>query len=61
MNADDVILDFTPDISNAAGDGCITVPESAVGSGMPVIAVPAGVFAFALRIGRMLRPGVARR
>jgi nucleoside-diphosphate-sugar epimerase len=42
-------------IYNVAGDGRLTVHEIARRLGKPVVAVPAGVLAFALRVGRMLR------
>lgn len=42
-------------IYNVAGDGRLTVHEIAARLGKPVLTVPAGVLAFALRIGRMLR------
>lgn len=41
-------------IYNVAGDGRMTVHEIAARLGKPVLTVPAGVLAFALRIGRML-------
>ena len=41
-------------IYNVAGDGKVTVRELAARLGKPVLTVPAGVLAFALRIGRML-------
>ena len=42
-------------IYNVAGDGRLTVHEIARRLGKPVVTVPAGVLAFALRVGRMLR------
>lgn len=42
-------------IYNVAGDGRVTVPEIARRLGKPVVTVPAGLLAFGLRIGRMLR------
>lgn len=42
-------------IYNVAGDGRLTVREIARRLGKPVITVPPGVLAFALRVGRMLR------
>lgn len=42
-------------IYNVAGDGRVTVREIARRLGKPVIAVPAGLLAFGLRVGRMLR------
>ena len=47
--------DGPPGIYNVAGDGKVTVREIAARLGKPVLSVPAGVLAFALRIGRMLR------
>ncbi|WP_194409157.1 SDR family oxidoreductase [Microbacterium cremeum] len=44
-----------PGIYNLAGDGRVTVHEIARRLGKPVVTVPAGLLAFALRIGRMLR------
>jgi nucleoside-diphosphate-sugar epimerase len=44
-----------PGIYNVAGDGRVTAHEIARRLGKPVIAVPAGLLAFGLRIGRMLR------
>jgi UDP-glucose 4-epimerase len=41
-------------IYNVAGDGRLTVHEIATRLGKPVLTVPAGVLAFALRVGRML-------
>ena len=46
--------DGPPGIYNVAGDGKVTVRELAARLGKPVLTVPAGVLAFALRIGRML-------
>ncbi|GAA1984564.1 SDR family oxidoreductase [Microbacterium pumilum] len=42
-------------IYNVAGDGRLTVREIAARLGKPLLTVPAGVLAFALRVGRMLR------
>ncbi|WP_127472875.1 SDR family oxidoreductase [Microbacterium sulfonylureivorans] len=42
-------------IYNVAGDGRVTVQEIAARLGKPLLTVPAGVLAFALRTGRMLR------
>lgn len=42
-------------IYNVAGDGRMTVPEIADRLGKPVLTIPAGVLATALRIGRTLR------
>jgi UDP-glucose 4-epimerase len=42
-------------IYNVAGDGKLTVHEIARRLGKPLLTVPAGVLAFALRVGRMLR------
>jgi len=42
-------------IYNVAGDGRVTVREIAARLGKPVLTVPAGVLAFALRVGRALR------
>ncbi|MEU1972306.1 SDR family oxidoreductase [Microbacterium sp. NPDC019599] len=42
-------------IFNVAGDGRLTVHELARRLGKPVLTVPAGLLAFALRVGRMLR------
>ena len=47
--------DGPPGIYNVAGDGRVTVREIARRLGKPVIAVPAGLLAFGLRVGRMLR------
>ena len=41
-------------IFNVAGDGRMTVHEIAARLGKPLLTVPAGVLAFALRLGRML-------
>jgi UDP-glucose 4-epimerase len=46
--------DGPPGIYNVAGDGKVTVRELAARLGKPVLTVPAGGLAFALRIGRML-------
>ncbi|WP_203580622.1 SDR family oxidoreductase [Microbacterium hibisci] len=46
--------DGPPGVYNVAGDGRVTVPEIARRLGKPVVTVPAGVLAFALRMGRML-------
>ena len=46
--------DGPPGIYNVAGDGRVTVREIAARLGKPVLTVPAGALAFALRIGRML-------
>jgi UDP-glucose 4-epimerase len=46
--------DGPPGIYNVAGDGKVTVRDLAARLGKPVLTVPAGVLAFALRIGRML-------
>ena len=46
--------DGPPGIYNVAGDGKVTVREIAARLGKPVLTVPAGVLAFALRVGRML-------
>lgn len=42
-------------VYNVAGDGRVTVREIARRLGKPVIAVPAGLLALGLRVGRMLR------
>ncbi len=42
-------------IYNVAGDGRMTVHEIAARLGKPLLTVPAGVLAFGLRVGRMLR------
>jgi nucleoside-diphosphate-sugar epimerase len=42
-------------IYNVAGDGRLTVREIARRLGKPTVTVPAGVLAFGLRVGRMLR------
>jgi nucleoside-diphosphate-sugar epimerase len=47
--------DGPPGIYNVAGDGRVTVREIAGRLGKPLLTVPAGVLAFALRVGRMLR------
>ena len=47
--------DGPPGIYNVAGDGKLTVHEIARRLGKPVLTVPAGLLAFALRVGRMLR------
>ena len=47
--------DGPPGVYNVAGDGRVTVREIAGRLGKPVLTVPAGVLALALRIGRMLR------
>ena len=47
--------DGPPGIYNVAGDGKVTVREIAARLGKPLLTVPAGVLAFALRVGRMLR------
>lgn len=47
--------DGPPGIYNLAGDGRLTVHEIARRLGKPLLTVPAGVLAFALRMGRMLR------
>jgi len=47
--------DGPPGVYNVAGDGKVTVREIAARLGKPVLSVPAGVLALALRIGRMLR------
>ncbi|MCH6231402.1 SDR family oxidoreductase [Microbacterium sp. CFH 31415] len=47
--------DGPPGIYNIAGDGKLTVHEIARRLGKPLLTVPAGVLAFALRVGRMLR------
>lgn len=47
--------DGPPGIYNVAGDGRLTVPEIAERLGKPLLTVPAGLLAAALRIGRMLR------
>ncbi|GAA3631613.1 NAD-dependent epimerase/dehydratase family protein [Microbacterium awajiense] len=47
--------DGPPGVYNVAGDGRVTVHELADRLGKPVFTVPAGVLAFALRIGRALR------
>jgi nucleoside-diphosphate-sugar epimerase len=44
-----------PGIYNVAGSGRMTVHEIAARLGKPVITVPAGLLASALRVGRMLR------
>jgi len=46
--------DGPPGIYNVAGDGRVTVRELAARLGKPVLTVPAGALALALRIGRML-------
>lgn len=47
--------DGPPGIYNVAGDGRVTVREIAARLGKPLLTLPAGVLAFALRVGRMLR------
>ena len=47
--------DGPPGIYNVAGDGRLTVREIAARLGKPLLTVPPGVLAFALRVGRMLR------
>lgn len=47
--------DGPPGVYNVAGDGKVTVNELADRLGKPVFTVPAGLLAFALRIGRALR------
>lgn len=47
--------DGPPGIYNVAGDGRVTVHEIAARLGKPVLTVPAGALAAALRVGRMLR------
>lgn len=47
--------DGPPGIYNVAGDGRLTGHEIAQRLGKPLLTVPAGVLAFALRVGRMLR------
>lgn len=47
--------DGPPGVYNVAGDGKLSVREIAARLGKPVVTVPAGLLAFALRIGRMLR------
>ncbi|WP_240658699.1 hypothetical protein [Microbacterium sp. CPCC 204701] len=47
--------DGPPGTYNVAGDGRVTVHEIGRRLGKPVIAVPARLLAFGLRIGRMLR------
>ncbi len=47
--------DGPPGIYNVAGDGRMTVHEIAARLGKPLLTVPAGVLAFGLRLGRMLR------
>ncbi|QIG38350.1 SDR family oxidoreductase [Microbacterium sp. 4R-513] len=47
--------DGPPGIYNVAGDGRVTIHELAERLGKPLLTVPAGVLAFGLRIGRMLR------
>ncbi|WP_169581720.1 SDR family oxidoreductase [Microbacterium thalassium] len=47
--------DGPPGIYNVAGDGRLTVYEIADRLGKPVMVVPAGLLAFAVRMGRMLR------
>lgn len=42
-------------IYNVAGDGALSVPEIAERLGKPLLTIPAGLLATALRIGRMLR------
>lgn len=46
--------DGPPGIYNVAGDGRVTVREIAARLGKPVLTLPAGMLAFALRMGRML-------
>jgi nucleoside-diphosphate-sugar epimerase len=46
--------DGPPGIYNVAGDGKVAVREIAARLGKPVLTVPAGLLAFALRVGRML-------
>ncbi|MDY0908949.1 SDR family oxidoreductase [Microbacterium sp. CFBP9034] len=47
--------DGPPGIYNIAGDGKLTVGQIARRLGKPLLTLPAGFLAFALRIGRMLR------
>lgn len=47
--------DGPPGVYNVAGDGRLTVAEIAARLGKPLLTVPAGVLAFALRAGRALR------
>ena len=47
--------DGPPGVYNVAGDGRVTVRELAERLGKRVFTVPAGVLAFALRVGRALR------
>jgi len=47
--------DGPPGVYNVAGDGRVTVHELAARLGKRVVTVPAGVLAFALRVGRALR------
>ncbi|WP_226531698.1 SDR family oxidoreductase [Microbacterium paraoxydans] len=47
--------DGPPGIFNVAGDGCMSVPEIAARLHKPELAVPAGLLAAGLRIGRALR------
>jgi len=47
--------DGPPGIYNVAGSGAVTVPEIAARLRKPLLVLPAGVLALALRVGRMLR------
>lgn len=49
------VTDGPAGIYNVAGDGRMTVAEIADRLGKPLLTVPAGVLAFALRVGRALR------
>ncbi|MDE0547357.1 SDR family oxidoreductase [Microbacterium sp. C7(2022)] len=47
--------DGPPGIYNVAGDGCLSVQQIAQRLGKPLLTLPAGLLAFALRVGQALR------